>query len=226
MKIVLIADLHLGDTNGEKRLEDIVQGINYLSPDIVCIVGDIFNDDFYIIRDPDRASALLRNIKSTYGIYASLGNHDGGRTLPETIDFLERSNVKLLNCEHIVIDERLVLIGRLDASPIGGFGDMRRKDFSEIMEQIDVNLPIVVMEHNPVHIDEYGDEVDLILSGHTHRGQIFPGNLITRAIYTVDYGHYQRDASSHHVIVTQGVSTWQMPMRVGTDNEIVSIRLQ
>ena len=226
MNIVLIADLHLGDTNGENRLEDIVMGINSLNPDIVCIAGDIFNDDFYLIQDPDRASALLQRIESTYGVYAVLGNHDGGRTLPSMIDFLERSNIQLLNCEHVIIDERLVLIGRLDTMAIGGFGDMSRKDFSEIMEQIDVDLPIVVIDHNPANIDEYGNEVDLILAGHTHRGQIFPGSLFTRAMFTVDYGHYQRDSDNPHVIVTQGVSTWQMPMRVGTDNEIVKIQLR
>ena len=223
MTIVLIADSHLGDTNGEERLEDIVAGINSLNPDIVCIAGDIFNDDFYNIQDPERASALLQRIESTYGVYAVLGNHDGGRTLPEMMEFLERSNVTLLNCEHAIIDERLILIGRLDASPIGGFGEMSRKDFSEITNQIDENLPIVVMDHNPGHIGEYGNDVDLILAGHTHRGQIFPGSLFTRAMFTVDYGHYQRDSDSPHVIVTQGVSTWQMPMRVGTNNEIVSI---
>ena len=226
MKIVMIADLHLGDTNGEKRLEDIVQGINSLNPDIVCIVGDIFNDDYYMIQDPERASALLKNIEAAHGVYAVLGNHDAGRTLPEMMGFLERSNIKLLNDDHVIIDDRLVLIGRLDSSPIGGFGDMERIELSEVMDQIDADLPIVVMDHNPANIGEYGNEVDLILSGHSHKGQIFPGNLITKAIYTVDYGHYQKEAGSPHVIVTQGVSTWLMPMRIGTDNEIVSIGLR
>ncbi|MCL2108271.1 MAG: metallophosphoesterase [Oscillospiraceae bacterium] len=223
MNIVFIADLHLGDTNGEKRLEEIIRKINNQNPDIVCIAGDIFNDDFNLIRDPESASALLKSIESTYGVYAVLGNHDGGKTLPLMMDFLERSNVKLLNCEHVIIDERLVLIGRMDASPIGGFGDMKRKNLSEIMGKINVDFPIVVMEHNPQHIDEYGGEVDLILAGHTHKGQLFPANLITNAIFTVDYGHYQKNADSPHVIVTQGVSTWQMPMRVGSNNEIVSV---
>jgi hypothetical protein len=82
------------------------------------------------------------------------------------------------------------------------------------------------MEHNPSHIDEYGSEADLILAGHSHRGQMFPGSLVTRAMFTVDYGYYQADANSPHVIVTSGVSTWGPPMRVGTNNEIVSITLR
>ena len=225
IKIVLIADLHLGDTNSENRLEGITQGINGLSPDIVCMVGDIFNDDYHNIRDPDRASALIKSIKATYGVYASLGNHDGGRTLGEMMDFLERSGVKLLNDEYVVIDGRLVLVGRLDSSPIGGSGELSRKDFSEVMAQVDANLPVVVMDHNPGNIGQYGGETDLILSGHTHRGQLFPGSLMTNLLFTVDYGHYQKDSGSPHVIVTQGVGTWMMPMRVGTNNEIVSIRI-
>jgi len=228
INIVLISDLHLGDINSENRLEDIVREINSLNPDVVCIAGDIFSDDFYSIRDPEMASTLLKGIEATYGVFASLGNHDGDMagTQSEMMDFIERSNIILLNDEYKIIDERLVLIGRLDASPIGGFKDVRRKDFSEILANTNVDLPIVVMEHNPGHIDEYGSEVDLILSGHTHRGQIFPGSLITRAVYTVDYGHYQKDSDSPNVIVTQGVHTWMMPMRVGTDNEIVNILLQ
>ena len=89
----------------------------------------------------------------------------------------------------------------------------------------DNNLPVVVMDHNPANVDAYSDEVDLILSGHTHKGQIFPGSLITNQMFSVDYGYYRKDAQSPHVVVTSGVGYWGMPLRVGTDCEIVSIRL-
>ena len=141
------------------------------------------------------------------------------------ITFLERSNIKLLNDEYEIIDERLVLLGRVDPSPIGGFDELKRKDVTEIIASLDANMPIVVMDHTPSNIEQYGEEVDLVLAGHTHRGQIFPGNLITNAVFEVDYGHYQKDAASPHVIVTSGVGTWGMPMRVGSNNEIVSINL-
>lgn len=80
MKIVLISDLHLGAVNSEKHLESIVQGINNLKPDIVCIAGDIFNNDYNALRNPDEAIDLLKSITATYGVYASMGNHDGGNT--------------------------------------------------------------------------------------------------------------------------------------------------
>ena len=203
-----------------------MHGINSLEPDIVCIVGDIFNDDYFAIRNPAAASALLKSIEAKYGVYACLGNHDGGKTLNEMLAFLERSNIKILNDEYVIIDERLALLGRLNPSPIGGAGNLQRKNTADILAAIDVGLPIVVMEHNPSAIDQYGGETDMILSGHSHRGQIFPGNFITKAIYPVHYGYYQKDEDSPHVIVTSGVGTWGMPLRVGTNNEIVSITLR
>jgi predicted MPP superfamily phosphohydrolase len=81
------------------------------------------------------------------------------------------------------------------------------------------------MDHNPANAGEYTTEADLILCGHTHKGQIFPGSLITGMLYTVDHGHYQKDADSPHIIVTSGFGTWGMPMRVGTNCEMVTIRL-
>jgi len=69
------------------------------------------------------------------------------------------------------------------------------------------------------------EKTHLILAGHTHRGQMFPGNLFTRAMLAMDYGHYQINQNNTHVIVTQGVGTWMMPMRIGSNNEIVSIDL-
>ena len=225
IKIVLISDLHLGAVNSEKHLESIVQGINNLEPDIVCLAGDIFNDDYHAIRNPDKVIDLLKSIKATYGVYASLGNHDGGKTFNEMVRFLEQSNIKLLNDEYVIIDERLVLLGRVDPSPIGGFGELKRKDIMDILASIDTNLPVVVMDHTPSNIEQYAREIDLLLAGHSHRGQIFPFNLITKAIYTVDYGHYQKDTDSPHVIVTSGVGTWAMPMRIGSNSEIVSILL-
>ncbi|QNU65626.1 metallophosphoesterase [Ruminiclostridium herbifermentans] len=225
LKIAMISDLHLGAVNSENRIENMVREINNLKPDLVCIAGDIFDNDYYAIQGPDEISDLLKSITSTNGVYASLGNHDAGETLKEMMDFLERSNIKLLNDQHVIVDESLVLVGRLDSSPIGGFGGMSRKDLAEIIDLADNKLPVVVIDHNPQNIDEYGSGVDLILAGHTHKGQIFPGSLFTRAIYAVDYGHYQKDSNSPHVVVTSGVGTWGMPMRVGTNCEIVSIKL-
>jgi len=225
MKIALISDLHLGATNNEKNLEKIVRGINNTKPDVVCIAGDIFSDDLQAMQNPAKVSNLLKGIQAKYGVYASFGNHDRA-AFDEMVRFLEESNIKLLSEEHVVIDDRLVLIGRADPSPVGRYVNSRRKDTAEVLALEESDLPVAVMEHNPSVINQYGEGTDLILSGHTHRGQIIPGNLIARAIFPVNYGHYQKAADSPHVIVTSGVGTWGTPLRIGSNNEVASIILR
>ena len=138
--------------------------------------------------------------------------------------FLADANITLLQDSYTIIDERLVLVGRLDGAPIGAFGEKKRQELSSFFTREDASLPVIVLDHNPARIDEYSTEADLILCGHTHKGQVFPGGLITNALYTVDYGYYQKDAEHPQVIVTSGVGSWGMPMRVGSDCEIVTIQ--
>ncbi len=229
LNIVMVSDLHLGAVTSEGRLEEIVEKINAQEPDLVCIVGDLFDNDYDAIKDPDRAIELFRQINSTYGIYACLGNHDSGKTFSQMESFMHRANINNLKECYVNIDDRLILVGRVDGSPIGSYGEGRAEryeDVSQILSDAPQNLPIVVMDHNPAHVEEYSSAVDLILCGHTHKGQVFPGSLITGAMYTVDYGHYQKDAGSPHVVVSSGVGTWGPPMRVGSDCEVVQVRLQ
>lgn len=223
MTILLISDLHLGAVGSEKRLPEMVEKINALEPDLVCIAGDFFDNDFEAIRDPEAAEAAMKNLQSTYGVWACLGNHDGGSTAADMRSFLDRCGVTVLRDEYAVIDGKLILAGRLDPSPIGGYGGSTRQALD--LDGADPRLPLVVLDHNPAHIGEYGEETDLILCGHTHRGQLFPAGLVTDRMYTVDYGYYRADEHSPQVIVSSGVGTWAMPMRVGSDCEIVKIHL-
>jgi len=223
--VALVSDLHLGAVGSEKRLESVVREINAIEPDIVCIAGDLFDNDFAAIRDPERAAELLGQIRAPHGVYACLGNHDAGGTFHQMTAFLEGCGVRLLNEEAVTVDGRLTLAGRLDRSPIGGNGGMQRRQMTEILAGMDEALPVVVMDHNPARADAYGSEADLILCGHTHKGQIFPGSLITGWMYTVDYGHARPDENGPQVIVTSGAGTWGPPMRVGTDCEVAQIRL-
>jgi hypothetical protein len=239
MKIVVISDLHLGAVHSEGRLEKVAGKILALKPDLVLIPGDIFNDDFRRIQDPERVKRLFRQLceQAPFGVYASLGNHDGGRTFPQMVEFLRDCGIGLLMEESVVVDGptgRFVLVGRLDPSPIGGYGGLRRKPTRELLAEVaelasggpgGPRMPVIVMDHTPRHLEQYGREVDLIVSGHTHKGQLFPNNLITRRMYVIDYGYYRKDPDSPHVIVTSGAGTWGMPMRVGSDCEIVEIAL-
>lgn len=225
-RLVMISDLHLGAVGSEKRLEKIVREINAQEPDIICIVGDFFDNDFHAIQEPERAAQILSGLKAAHGVYVCLGNHDSGQTVPEMLRFWEECKIRLLADAYTVIDNRLMLAGRLDPSPIGGFDGRKRGELESVLADAPQNLPVIVMDHNPSSAASYSGNVSLVLSGHTHKGQIFPGSLFTDRMFDVDHGIWQKDADSPHVIVSSGVGTWGMPMRVGTDSEIVTVHLR
>lgn len=224
LKVIVISDLHLGYTNDVASLEETVQHINTLEADVVLIAGDIFNGSYRAVANPSKAIAIMKRIQSTYGVYACLGNHDAGTGYPEMEKFLEQSNIALLKDEAKIINDQFILVGRRDSSPIGEQGSRRSEVKSKLSEE-DKKKPIIVLDHQPANLVEYEKGIDLIVSGHTHNGQLFPGNLITKAMFTNSYGYYQKEAGSPQVIVTSGVGTWGPPLRIGTDNEIVSIMI-
>ncbi len=228
LRIVLVSDIHLGAVGSEDRLEDVVAEINKADADVVCIAGDIFDNDYYAIQNPQKAVENLKNIKSKYGVFACPGNHDSGNTTEKMRELLILGNVTLMADSYTKIGDGFSLAGRDDAHPIGGgfFEGKGRLNVDEALYGADSSLPIIVMDHNPSNIDEYQGKADLILCGHTHRGQIFPGSIITDLMYDVDYGYYQKDKESPHVVVSSGVGTWGIPMRVGTDSEVVVIDIK
>lgn len=222
MNIVLISDLHLGALGSEGRLEEIVTRINALQPDLICIAGDFFDSDFSSIADPLQAAETLKQLQSTHGVFACLGNHDAGATYPQMAAFLSGCGIRVLNDESLRIGDHLILAGRPDGSPIGGFGGLTRQAQASFPESPE--LPLIVLDHNPANAESYGPGADLILCGHTHKGQIFPGSLITRRLFAVDYG-YHRFPSGVQAVVTSGVGYWGIPLRIGSRCEIVQIRL-
>ena len=224
LELVLISDLHLGAAGSETRLEKTVAQINGMDPALICIAGDVFDSNFAAIQNPERVQALLRSLNAP--VYACLGNHDAGATAGQMVAFLESCQVTVLEDSYTVIDDRLLLVGRLDARPIGSYGEKQQRSALEtVLQDANTALPVVVMDHNPIHIGEYAAPVDLILSGHTHKGQLFPAGIITDLMYPADYGYYRESPDSPQLIVSSGAGAWGMPMRVGSDCEIVSVTI-
>lgn len=219
IKIAMFSDLHLGYINGAIRLEEIVVKINSINPDIVVIPGDFFDGNYYAVQEPQEIISWLRQIKSTYGTYLSWGNHDAGDTYEEMKKLIMSANITILEDEAITVDDKVVLVGRKDSSPIGNQGG-GRTNIPYKPEGAGDCLPIIVLDHQPSNIEEY-KHADLILSGHTHQGQVFPFSLITKKVFIVDYGYYQNNGIQ--IIVTSGVGTWGPPIRIGTKSEIVEI---
>ncbi|MFC4598427.1 metallophosphoesterase [Cohnella hongkongensis] len=218
LNVVMAADMHFGLLSGKAHAKRMVEEINALKPDLVLYPGDIIDDDLDVYLDQG-IGEILSGVQATYGVYASLGNHDKykGR-MEELIDALERSGMDVLYDEALSLEGKLTLIGRKDKT------ESDRAALETLMAEVPRDRPIVLIDHQPYGLDIAAENgVDLMVSGHTHRGQIAPAHLITRAIYENDWGHLQK--GEFHSIVTSGYGFWGPPIRLGSRSEIVQIHL-
>ena len=237
LKIALVADLHMGYNIGTHHIKKMVKKINEQNPDIVVIAGDIFDNEYESLDNPEQIIKTLRQLKSTYGTYAVYGNHDisekilAGFTFSKKGDkkesdirmdeLLEDANITLLRDEEVLIDDSFYLYGRPDYRRPGR-GITVRKTPQEITENLDQKKPIIVIDHEPNELQELADAgVDIDLSGHTHDGQLFPANLTNALMWENPYGYLQKD--DMHSIVTSGVGLFGPNMRVGTIAEVVIV---
>lgn len=234
MRIVLIADTHFGYNTDMKHVKKIVDEVNRADADMVVIAGDIFDNSYDAMNDPDGIAAELAEMKSTYGTYACWGNHD----IPEKLlagftvdsgrhtedgrfyDFLEKADIKMLEDEKILIDGRFWLVGRQDPAMSVKLGTERMTP-DEILEGTQ-DRPVIVMDHQPSELEELAAAgADIDLSGHTHNGQIFPGTLTVKIPWKNPYGVMKIDGM--YSCVTSGAGLWGPPMRIGTDCEVMVI---
>ena len=241
LKIVLLADTHFGYNSGAVHAQEIVDKINEQNPDLVCIAGDIFDNEYDAVREPEKISEILRTIRSKYGVYSCWGNHDlnepilAGFTFkhkkedskqlkdPRMKRFLQNSNIQLLEDEAVLIDNSFYVVGRKDASLIEKIEE-KRKTPAQLTQKLDKDKTIIVIDHQPKELQDIADAgVDLDLCGHTHDGQTFPGNFTVKFLWENPCGYLQK--GSMHNIVTSGSGVWGPAMRVCTDSEICTINL-
>ena len=236
MKVVLLADTHFGYNVGVLHARELVRKINKQKPDLVCIAGDIFDNEYDAIRNPEKLEKTLRGIKSTYGVYACWGNHDlneeilagftfngkeEGYNDPRMEEFLTDAGIHLLDDESVLIDNKFYIVGRRDASRCEKVEGSRATP-AQLTESLDQGKPIIFIDHQPKELDKTAAAgVDLDLCGHTHDGQIFPGNLIIHLFWENSCGYLRK--GTMHNIVTSGAGIWGPNMRVGTNSEICPI---
>lgn len=242
MKVVLLADTHFGYNAGVLHARELVRKINKQKPDLVCIAGDIFDNEYDAIRNPEKLEKTLRGIKSTYGVYACWGNHDlneeilAGFTFkhkdgdlsdikdPRMKKFLKNSNIHILEDESILINDQFYVIGRKDASLTEKIHETRKAP-AQLTEKLDRDKPIIMIDHQPKELQELADAgVDLDLCGHTHDGQTFPGNFTIKLMWENPCDLLIKDNMTN--ITTSGAGVWGPAMRIGTDSEICSINIQ
>ncbi|MBD3107717.1 metallophosphoesterase [Bacillus sp. AGMB 02131] len=216
LNIVMVADTHFGLLSGKGHAENMVEEINKLKPDLVLIPGDIVDDSINQYVEQGMTEVLAK-IDSVYGVYASLGNHDLG-DINELIKTLEKSNVNVLYDESVEVADAIMLIGRKDRT------DQDRLPLSKLTENIDQTKPVLLLDHQPYELDIAKNEgIDLMVSGHTHRGQLAPFHLFTERIYENDWGYLKK--GKLHSIVTSGYGFWGPPIRTSSQSEIVQIQL-
>lgn len=236
LKAVLVADMHMGYAIGVDHITNMVEKINQQNADIVIIAGDIFDNSYDGMDDPEGIKAQLKSIKSKYGVYAVYGNHDidekilmgftfdwGGKQLhnEKMTNFMKECNIKLINDESVLINDEFYLVGRRDTDK-PGTEDGTRAEISELTKNLDKTKPIFVLSHEPDELQETADAgADIDFSGHTHDGQLFPGNLTIGLFWENQCGMIKKD--NMYSIVTSGVGVYGTFMRVGTDAEICSV---
>jgi hypothetical protein len=209
-KVVMASDFHLGYHNPRKELARWVDLINAEEPDFILIAGDIIDGSMRPLKEEKMAEEFHR-LKAP--VYACLGNHEYYSGNPEARKFYKDAGIRLLIDEAAVIDSVIVIIGRDDRM------NMRRKPVKDLMAS-NKGTYTIVLDHQPYNLDRAeAAGVDFQLSGHTHRGQVWPISWITDHVYECSWGSYQRGNTQFYI--TSGIGLWGGKFRIGTQSEYV-----
>jgi predicted MPP superfamily phosphohydrolase len=221
LSIVQISDVHIGKTLGKAFMDDIVAQVNRLDADIVVITGDLV--DMPVDKIGDRLESL-RHIQSSAGVFFVPGNHEYFYGVEEIMGYLDFLGVHVLSNRSLNIGNIINLAGVTDM--MGKRFDLLPPDLSQALLHVTPELPTILLSHQPKIVKEMKDEkVDLILSGHTHGGQIFPFGLLVLLDQPYLSGLYQHNARTQ-VFVSNGSGYWGPAVRVMAPSEIVKINLK
>ena len=212
-RAVMLSDLHLGYHNPRQEFARWVDMINAEKPDFILVAGDIIDGSMRPLLEEKMAEEFHR-LKAP--VYACLGNHEYYAGEPRAQQFYKDAGIHLLIDEAATIDSCIVIVGRDDRT------NMRRKPVKDLVNGlVNVQSPyIIVLDHQPYNLDRSeAAGVDFQLSGHTHRGQVWPISWITDYIYECSWGSHQRGSTQYYV--SSGIGIWGGKFRIGTQSEYV-----
>lgn len=214
LRIAFAADFHLQERTGIHFVERFAEKIREIEPDMMIFGGDIVEGDSNDGNIQEYESILGR-IDTRYGVYAVLGNHEyyAGQ---DKGNFFDNAGIKVL-CDTVVnIANAFNLAGRYDSHFRG------RKSVYDLLSSTPDSLPLILVDHRPTEIEQVSSTTaDIQLSGHTHNGQLFPINLITRSFYELSWGYLKK--GNTHFLVTSGIRLWGPPVRTTGKSEIMVI---
>jgi uncharacterized protein len=214
LRIAFAADFHLTERTNIRFVRRFAEKIREINPDLMVYGGDIVEGD----REDEitaEAANILGTIHPRYGAFAVLGNHEfySGQ---DKGSFFGKAGMTVLCDTVVIIDNSFSLAGRYDSH----FSD--RKPVASLLKAAADSLPLILADHRPTEIDQVSSTMaDVQLSGHTHNGQLFPINLITRSVYRLSWGHMK--AGKTHFFVTSGIRLWGPPVRTAGKSEIIVI---
>lgn len=224
LNFALISDLHIGGYLDENFVKNLVQKINSLRDlDAVFIVGDIVDLKGEQIGDKLNA---LNDLKSKYGTFYVSGNHEFYHGIDKILEKISTLKIKILNSQSVKFaDINLAGVGDLTGFKFIKFEPNLEKTFTNV----DRNLPTILLSHQPKFATNFLKnskyKADLILSGHTHAGQIFPFNFLVKLDQKFVYGLYKFDENSQ-IYVSSGAGFWGPPFRIFTKPEIAYLKLK
>ena len=216
-RVVMVSDLHLGYHNPRKELARWVDMMNAEKPDFILIAGDLIDGSIRPLNEERMAEEFHR---LTAPVYACLGNHEHFGGDANARQFYQDAGIRLLIDEAAVIDSAIVVIGRDDRS------SRHRKSVEELIKSWNVEGShyTIVLDHQPYELEKAeAAGVDFQLSGHTHRGQVWPISWITDAIYECSWGSYQRGDTQYYV--SSGLGLWGGKFRICTQSEYVVAKI-
>jgi uncharacterized protein len=224
--LVQIGDLHVGGSlHGSTWVADVVARINALSPDLVAITGDLVDAAPSQILDD---LAPLSELRARCGIYFVTGNHEFYTGLDEWLPVFRRLGLHVLRNERVAIGDGAASFDLVGVDDYDGrrVGPGRGADLEAAVAGRDPSRFAVLLSHQPkIAAEAAGRGIDLILSGHTHGGQIWPFSALVRLQQPYLRGLYDVGAGTR-LYVSDGTGTWGPPMRLGTQSEIVRVVLR
>ena len=227
-RLVLLSDLHYGVSMSDEQLQKVADRISRENPDIVVLDGDIV-DENTTSEQMKSAFHILGTIDSKYGIYYTYGNHDKNNysttpnyTADQLAETIKRNDIQILEDDTAVINDEVVLIGRADR----GYGNENRQAIFDLTSKLDKKQEWVVLDHQPADYENVKKAgCDIILSGHTHAGQIWPAGLFASIFHfdELNYGKIQRE--NFNAVVTSGIAGWGYPIRTEKHSEYVVLNI-
>ena len=221
-RIAAVSDIHLGSIIRKRSIRKLSGMLKTMDPDVVFLLGDIVDGEIGPVLRGDLLS-YFSCPKCKDGLYAITGNHEYIGGAATTIPYIEKHGIRILKDEVVTLEGEIQLIGRIDRDG-RRFNGKERLPLSDLMKQVDLNKPVILLDHQPIKLNEAAQAgVDLQLSGHTHNGQMWPINYITRLIYELSYG-YKRIANTQF-IVSSGFGLWGPRVRSGSRSEVLEINI-